>query len=79
MQKIAAFLFFALLSEAAFAQGSCSFTYNRVSGKIDMRCQGGMATAPLNVPERALLITGKAKVCVVRANPERTAEALLSD
>ena len=71
MRKTVLLVLLTLLSGSALAQGLCRFTYNPVSRKVDMRCEGGMASAPLGVHERALLASGKAKVCTVRPNPDQ--------
>lgn len=59
------FALLTLVAGAAVAEGSCTFTYNTVSRKIEQRC-AGMPTAPLGIQERALLTSGRAKVCVVK-------------
>jgi hypothetical protein len=66
--RIIAFALLALVagSAAAAAQGTCTFTYNTVSRKVEMRCTG-IPSAPLGVNERALLATGRVKACVVEA------------
>lgn len=58
------FALLTLLAGSAAAQGSCTFVYNTVSRKVEMRCKG-VPSAPLDVNERALLATGKVKSCVV--------------
>ena len=63
--RIIVFALLTLFAGAAAAEGSCAFTYNSVSRKIEQRCKG-MPTAPLGVQERALLTSRKAKVCVVK-------------
>jgi hypothetical protein len=58
------FALLTLLAGSAAAQGSCTFVYNTISRKVEMRCRG-VPSAPLGVSERALLATGKVKSCVV--------------
>jgi hypothetical protein len=60
------FALLTLVAGSAAAQGSCTFVYNTVSRKVEMRCTG-IPSAPLDVGERALLATGRVKSCVVVA------------
>ena len=62
--RAAVFVLLTLLAGSAAAQGSCTFVYNTVSRRVEMRCVG-VPTAPLGVNERALLQAGKVKSCVV--------------
>ena len=71
MQRAVVLALLMVASGSALAAGSCSFTYNTISRRIEMRCEGGMASAPLGDNERIALISGKLKTCVVKANPER--------
>ena len=64
--RIVLFALLALAASAsAHAEGTCSFTYNPYAKRIDSRCQG-IPTMQLGVTERALLSSGRAKVCVIK-------------
>lgn len=63
--RIALLALLAVACGPAFAEGTCTFTYNPYAKRIDSRCQG-IPSMQLGVHERALLSSGKAKVCLVK-------------
>lgn len=64
--RIVLFALLALAASAsAHAEGACTFTYNPYAKRIDARCQG-VPEMQLGVHDRALLTSGKAKVCVIK-------------
>lgn len=70
------FALFSLLAVPAFAEGTCTFTYNAYAKRIESRCQGmpGMPAAALGLKEQSMLRVGEVKSCVVRVehvNPKK--------
>jgi hypothetical protein len=63
--RIALLALLAAACGSAFAEGTCTYTYNPYAKRVDSRCQG-IPQMQLGVHERALLTSGKAKVCLIK-------------